>query len=118
MTQVVRISAVNFGDLLKLKKAVNDILLSLRYIDKKPDFRSASVLFSFIPSGVFVKIEARGCDEDQTPKIPEGVTADDWAELISLELSNLLLSGDYFIAKKTRINKAQFEYEVTRASRP
>ncbi len=113
MRQVVNITAVNFGDLLKLKKAVNDILASLRYIENKPDFLGASVTLECVPpTGVIVKIVSLGCDEHQTPQIPEGVAPADWAELIGTELSNLLFCGGYFTVKKTCINETMFKYEV------
>lgn len=94
MRQVV--VAVNFGDLMQLKQAVNRALDDLLYLPD--DNREVSITFRWAINerACSMSVESQGFNRQYAFCAPQGVSAADWVELVSAELENHFLSGSRF----------------------
>ena len=99
MRQVVTVVAMNFGDMLQLKRFVSKILEDLQVLP------NGSYEIRFIVNGDTISSGIESAVGEfphyQEEKIPQGVSAGDWAQLAIEELILLLLVGSKFILKTT-----------------
>lgn len=99
MRQVVTIVAMNFGDMLQLKRFVSKILEDLQVLPNGLYEIRFIVNGNTISSGIESAVGK--FPHYQEEEMPHGVSADDWAQLVIEELILLLLVSSKFVLKTT-----------------
>jgi len=99
MRQVFTVVAMNFGDMLQLKRFVSKIFEDLQVLP------NGSYEIRFIVSGdtIGTGIESAVGEfpHHQEEKVPHGVSAGDWVQLAIEEFMLLLLVSSKFVLKTT-----------------
>jgi len=94
MKQVIRVVAMNFGDLLQLKEAVGKVLEGLLHL---PDGGDVSVTFCWPEAELSIVVKSACSIQRYGWPVPQGISGTDWAHLVSEDLRNHLLSGNRFV---------------------
>ena len=93
MRQILTVVAINFADLLKLKRSVQQVLVGLANLPSE----DREVLMTFYcQTKLGAAIKSQGSNQWIGFNEPQGISTTDWAQLVSHEVENHLLSGNRF----------------------
>ena len=115
MRQVLNVVAVNFGDLMELKRAVRKALDGLLHLPSED--REVSITFRWASDEWSMGAKSHGSDQRYASRAPQGVSNADWVRLVSEDLENHLLSGSQFTLKEVAgdVEKSFFVIYLERA---